>query len=74
MALVPSPKALQELKSFYALDEPVMFQEFIQHDGVLIKVYVADGEPYIFIRPSLKNIMNGKEEGLFDLFVVTDWR
>lgn len=36
--------------------EPVILQQFIPHDGVLVKVYVIDGTPHVSTRPSLKNI------------------
>lgn len=40
----------------YIENEPVMLQEFIQHDGVIVKVYVADGQITASTRPSFKNL------------------
>ena len=55
MVLVPSKKDLIELQHHFEPNEPVIFQEFIPHDGVLIKVYFADGQLFTFTRPSFKN-------------------
>ena len=55
MVLVPSKKDLVELQHHFEPNEPVIFQEFIPHDGVLIKVYIADGQLFTFTRPSFKN-------------------
>lgn len=40
----------------YVKDDAVMLQEFIQHDGVIVKVYVADGQISASTRPSFKNL------------------
>ncbi|KAG2226730.1 hypothetical protein INT45_001077 [Circinella minor] len=58
MVLVPSKDYLVELQQHFELNEPVIFQEFIEHDGVLIKVYFADGQLFTFTRPSFKNKFN----------------
>ncbi|KAI9494059.1 inositol-tetrakisphosphate 1-kinase [Zychaea mexicana] len=55
MALVPSSKHVSDLNPYFGADEPVILQQFIQHDGVLFKVYVADGHLYTYTRPSLQN-------------------
>ncbi|GAB5591964.1 hypothetical protein Unana1_06864 [Umbelopsis nana] len=41
---------------YYDPDEPVIFQEFIQHDGVIFKIYVVDGTSHVQVRPSFKNV------------------
>ncbi|ORY98573.1 inositol-tetrakisphosphate 1-kinase [Syncephalastrum racemosum] len=53
MCLIPSRQAMSAVSDF---DSPLVLQEFIEHDGILIKVYVADGELYISTRPSFKNL------------------
>lgn len=53
MCLIPSRQAMSAVSDF---DSPLVLQEFIEHDGILIKVYVADGELYVSTRPSFKNL------------------
>ncbi|KAI9266750.1 inositol-tetrakisphosphate 1-kinase [Phascolomyces articulosus] len=55
MVLVQSKEALPQLESYFHPNEPVVFQEFIPHDGALVKVYVADGQLFTYVRPSFKN-------------------
>jgi inositol-1,3,4-trisphosphate 5/6-kinase/inositol-tetrakisphosphate 1-kinase len=55
MILIPSPEKMSQLEK-YIENEPVMLQEFIQHDGVIVKVYVADGQITASTRPSFKNL------------------
>ncbi|KAI8146091.1 inositol-tetrakisphosphate 1-kinase, partial [Fennellomyces sp. T-0311] len=55
MALVPSQQWMASLDQCFQPDEPVLFQEFIEHDGVVIKVYVADDTICISSRPSFQN-------------------
>ncbi|KAF7732486.1 Inositol-tetrakisphosphate 1-kinase [Apophysomyces ossiformis] len=55
MAIIPSRQALSSLRE-YEQKGSVMLQEFIQHDGVVVKVYVADGQIYVSTRPSFQNI------------------
>lgn len=56
MTLVPNPQHTDLLGPYYDPDEPVIFQEFIQHDGVIFKIYVVDGTPHVQVRPSFKNV------------------
>lgn len=55
MILVPSPKGMSQIEA-YVKNDSVMLQEFIQHDGVIVKVYVADGQISASTRPSFKNL------------------
>lgn len=55
MILVPSPKGMSQIGA-YVKNDSVMLQEFIQHDGVIVKVYVADGQISASTRPSFKNL------------------
>ncbi|KAI9319668.1 inositol-tetrakisphosphate 1-kinase [Dichotomocladium elegans] len=55
MVIVPGPDQLHEIRPMFEAGEAVVLQEFIPHDGVLVKVYVADGRPYVSFRPSFKN-------------------
>jgi len=56
MTLVPNPQHIHLLSPYYDPDEPVIFQEFIQHDGVIFKIYVVDGTSHVQVRPSFKNV------------------
>lgn len=61
MTLVPNPQHIHLLGPYYDKNEPVIFQEFIQHDGVIFKVYVVDGTSFVQVRPSFKNVtLEGK--------------
>lgn len=55
MTLIPSPKGMTQVGK-YIKNDSVMLQEFIQHDGVIVKVYVADGRISASTRPSFKNL------------------
>ncbi|KAI9306789.1 inositol-tetrakisphosphate 1-kinase [Cunninghamella echinulata] len=55
MTLIPSINQL-EWMTHYEDYEPLLLQEFIQHDGIIIKVYVADHQIYTSIRPSFMNM------------------
>jgi inositol-1,3,4-trisphosphate 5/6-kinase/inositol-tetrakisphosphate 1-kinase len=55
MTLIPSLKGMTQLEK-YIKDDAVMLQEFVQHDGVIVKVYVADGNISASTRPSFKNL------------------
>jgi inositol-1,3,4-trisphosphate 5/6-kinase/inositol-tetrakisphosphate 1-kinase len=57
MTIIPSIQHLNKnWTDKYGDQEPVIIQKFIQHDGVIIKVYVADGQTYISTRPSFINV------------------
>ncbi|OZJ03305.1 hypothetical protein BZG36_02284 [Bifiguratus adelaidae] len=47
-------------------DVPVMLQSFIDHDGVIFKVYVIDKHVYITPRPSIRNVEHAYESVEFD--------
>lgn len=55
MTLIPSPQGMSQIGK-YINNDSVMLQEFIQHDGVIVKVYVADGRISASTRPSFKNL------------------
>lgn len=55
MTLIPSPAGMSQIEE-YVKDDSLMLQEFIQHDGVIVKVYVADGKISASTRPSFKNL------------------
>lgn len=55
MILIPSPQGMSQIKR-YVKGDSVMLQEFIQHDGVIVKVYVAEGQISASTRPSFKNL------------------
>ncbi|KAI9243691.1 inositol-tetrakisphosphate 1-kinase [Sporodiniella umbellata] len=55
MILVPCAEKMSQVEK-YVDDESVMIQEFVQHDGVIVKVYVADGQITASTRPSFKNM------------------
>lgn len=57
MTIIPSPRHLNEKwADHYGDKEPIIVQEFIQHDGVIIKVYVAHGQIHASTRPSFINV------------------
>ncbi|KAI9481559.1 MAG: inositol-tetrakisphosphate 1-kinase [Benjaminiella poitrasii] len=62
MTLIPSRQGMAKIK---ALDS-VMLQEFIQHDGVIVKVYVADRQITASTRPSFKNMDKNGDVVHFD--------
>ncbi|KAI8880917.1 hypothetical protein K501DRAFT_190174 [Backusella circina FSU 941] len=55
MILIPNAEGMSKLDQ-YVKDDPVIIQEFVQHDGVIVKVYVADGQINASTRPSFKNM------------------
>ncbi|KAI8876115.1 hypothetical protein K501DRAFT_56879 [Backusella circina FSU 941] len=55
MVLVPNSIGMMKLNHYFK-DDPVILQEFVQHDGVIVKVYVADGHITASTRPSFKNL------------------
>lgn len=55
MTLIPSTQGMSQMEQ-YVKNDAVMLQEFIQHDGVIVKVYVADGQISASTRPSFKNL------------------
>lgn len=55
MTLIPSPEKMTDVEQYFH-DDPIILQEFIQHDGVIVKVYVADGHITASTRPSFKNL------------------
>ncbi|KAI7888770.1 inositol-tetrakisphosphate 1-kinase [Mucor mucedo] len=65
MILVPSPKGMSKIEA-YVKNDSVMLQEFIQHDGVIVKVYVADGQISASTRPSFKNLDHSGDVVHFD--------
>lgn len=56
MTLIPSIEKMDQLKNYVEDNEAVIVQEFIQHDGVIVKVYVAEGQITASTRPSFKNM------------------
>lgn len=55
MILIPSVNGMAKVEQ-YIKDDSVILQEFVQHDGVIVKVYVADGQISASTRPSFKNL------------------
>lgn len=55
MILIPSVEGMAKVEQ-YINEDSVILQEFIQHDGVIVKVYVADGQISASTRPSFKNL------------------
>lgn len=55
MTLVPSRRHLTDMHD-YNDSEALVVQQFIQHDGVIVKVYVIDGQIYVSTRPSFMNV------------------
>ncbi|KAI8098690.1 inositol-tetrakisphosphate 1-kinase [Halteromyces radiatus] len=67
MTIIPSPRHLTtNLMEHYQDSEQVIIQEFIQHDGIIVKVYVADGEIHVSTRPSFINITEDADIVHFD--------
>ncbi|CAO3587067.1 unnamed protein product [Absidia cylindrospora] len=57
MTIIPSPRYLTDKwADHYGDKEPIIVQHFIQHDGVIIKVYVARGQIHVSTRPSFINV------------------
>ncbi|KAI8062493.1 inositol-tetrakisphosphate 1-kinase [Gongronella butleri] len=54
------------LAKYYERDEPLILQDFIQHDGVIAKVYVAGEQVNVSLRPSLVNQTQRAEVIHFD--------
>ncbi|KAI8370397.1 inositol-tetrakisphosphate 1-kinase, partial [Radiomyces spectabilis] len=54
MTVIPTLADLHHIQG-YGDTEPVILQDFIPHDGVIVKVYVIDGKMHISTRPSFKN-------------------
>ncbi|CAO3608587.1 unnamed protein product [Mucor hiemalis] len=65
MILIPSPQGMSQIEKYVKKDS-VMLQQFIQHDGVIVKVYVADGQISASTRPSFKNLDHDGEVVHFD--------
>ncbi|SAM03294.1 hypothetical protein [Absidia glauca] len=55
MTLVPSRRHLTDMHD-YNDSEALVIQQFIQHDGVIVKVYVIDGQIHVSTRPSFMNV------------------
>lgn len=62
MALIPSLDKIDEAKKIMSSGNPdieneeYILQQFINHDGILFKIYVFDGNFRIVVRPSLNNV------------------
>ncbi|SAM02648.1 hypothetical protein [Absidia glauca] len=59
MTILPSQTYLdstQKWTKHYGDTEPLVLQRFIQHDGVIVKIYVADGQINVSTRPSFINV------------------
>jgi len=61
MALIPSLDKVDEARKIMSAntkneDEKYIIQQFVNHDGILFKIYVYDNNYKIIIRPSLKNV------------------
>ncbi|KAG1106285.1 hypothetical protein G6F42_016811 [Rhizopus arrhizus] len=65
MTLIPSAQGMSQMEQYFKNDA-VMLQEFIQHDGVIVKVYVADGQISASTRPSFKNLDRSGDVVHFD--------
>lgn len=72
MILIPNAEGMSKLDQ-YVKDDPVILQEFVQHDGVIVKVYVADGQITASTRPSFKNMdtVGGKKKK--EYILTTTW-
>ncbi|RUP51682.1 inositol-tetrakisphosphate 1-kinase [Jimgerdemannia flammicorona] len=42
------------------IDDPVILQQFVDHDGIIFKVYVLGDHVSIMTRPSLRNVEGGE--------------
>jgi len=63
MVLVPSLDKVDEARKIMSLstnkeDEEYIIQQFVNHDGILFKIYVYDGNFKVIIRPSLNNVQS----------------
>ncbi|ORX83571.1 inositol 1, 3, 4-trisphosphate 56-kinase [Anaeromyces robustus] len=61
MALVPTLDKVDEARKIMSSstnkeDEEYIIQQFINHDGILFKIYVYDNNYKVIIRPSLNNV------------------
>jgi hypothetical protein len=59
MTILPAQTYLdstQKWTKHYGDTEPLVLQRFIQHDGVIVKIYVADGQINVSTRPSFINV------------------
>jgi len=61
MALIPSLDKVDEAREIMSAntknkDEKYIIQQFVNHDGILFKIYVYDNNFKVIIRPSLKNV------------------
>ena len=52
---------MRHLAEFYEAAGPLLLQQFVQHDGVVIKVYVLDGQIHLSARPSFKNLHSSQK-------------
>ncbi|CAO3600768.1 unnamed protein product [Absidia cylindrospora] len=67
MTIIPSAQHLTKTwTEHYGDKEPIIIQKFIQHDGVIIKVYVADGQIHVSTRPSFTNVTQDTDLIYFD--------
>ncbi|GLI69055.1 hypothetical protein VaNZ11_013597, partial [Volvox africanus] len=60
MALVMLPEALEGLQ----IPLPAVVQEFVNHDAVIFKVYVAGDKVFHTVRPSIPNVPHDRAEVL----------
>ncbi|KAI8344830.1 inositol 1, 3, 4-trisphosphate 5/6-kinase-domain-containing protein [Chlamydoabsidia padenii] len=65
MTLIPSRQHLTNMNN-YDDSEALVVQKFIQHDGVIIKVYVIDRQIYVSTRPSFMNLTKETDMVYFD--------
>ncbi|KAI8329715.1 inositol 1, 3, 4-trisphosphate 5/6-kinase-domain-containing protein [Chlamydoabsidia padenii] len=59
MTILPCEKYLNNTEDwikYYDTKEPLILQKFIQHDGVIVKIYVAGGQIHVSTRPSIVNV------------------
>ena len=73
MALIPSLNKVEEAKKMMVANtnnenEKYIIQQFINHDGILFKIYVYDNNFKVIIRPSLKNVNNEGNNFFFFFF------
>jgi len=66
MALIPSLEKVDEARKIMSSstnneNEKYIIQQFVNHDGILFKIYVYDSNFKVIIRPSLNNV---KTEGI----------
>ncbi|KAL0092518.1 inositol-tetrakisphosphate 1-kinase [Phycomyces blakesleeanus] len=65
MTIIPTLNAMSKVTG-YGKNEQVILQEFIQHGGILIKVYVLDKHVYPALRPSFKDLNQNCDVFHFD--------